>query len=193
MGRPDRFWPTALCLAGSVLLAGGLAACVNEDPAPVVVEIDYQVRCLSCEPRAPDEPPHDIHAVLGRMGFRVSCTRDQFGDARVLSFAADTNERQVNGSEGFSVAIRQAVPGPDPGPTCRVNAREGVNKYEGRCGADEPTDEVPCQVTMDVDDGVLVGTLLCRNISDEGGAQRSIVASESDEPAEFKVHGCPGL
>jgi hypothetical protein len=164
---------------------------VNEDPAPVVVEVDYQVRCLGCEPRAPDEPPHNIKAVTGMDGFRVSCTRDDYGDMRVLSFAADTNQLQVNGSQGFGLAVRQAAPGPDPGPSCRVNAREGVNKFEGRCSADEPTDEIPCQVVMDLDDGLLEATLLCRNISDEAGARRSIVASGSDEPAEFTVHGCP--
>lgn len=187
----DRLRVTAACLWASVLSAGVLSACVNEDPAPVLVEVDYQVRCLGCEPRAPDEPAHDISAVMGRQGFRVSCTRDEYGDTRVLSFSADTSEPQINGNKGFSLAIRQAEAGPDPGPSCRVNAREGVNKYEGRCSADDPTDEIPCQVLMDFDDGLLEGTLLCRNIADEGGARRSIVASESDQPAEFTVHGCP--
>jgi hypothetical protein len=192
MSRANRLSATAGCLTASLLPATLLCACVNEDPAPVVIDVDYQVRCLDCVPRAPDEPPHDVTAVTGgKHRYRVTCTGDEYGDAKTIAFALDTNELQVNGNQGFGLAIRQALPGPDPGPSCRVNAREGVNRYEGRCSADDPTDEIPCQVVMDWDDDLLAGTLLCRNIRDEAGAYRSIVASGSDEPAEFTVHGCP--
>jgi hypothetical protein len=191
MRRADRLCAAAVRLWAGLLPGAGLAACVNEDPAPVVVEIDYQVRCLDCQPRAADDPPHDITALMGKQGFRVSCTGDDYGDTKAISFSAETNELQANGNQGFGLAIRQALPGDDPGPSCRVNAREDVNEYEGRCSADDPTDEIPCQVAMDFEDGLLKGTVLCRNIPDEVGARRSIVASGSVEPAEFTVHGCP--
>ena len=123
MVRHDSPWLGAVCLTGSLLLGSTVGACVDEDPAPVLIEIDYQVRCLDCQPRAADEPPHDIHALQGRMGFRVSCTRDKVGGTKIVSFSADNNERQINGNDGFSLAIRQAVPESDPGQNCRVYAR----------------------------------------------------------------------
>jgi hypothetical protein len=191
MGRADRISASVVGLTAGLLAATLLCACVNEDPAPVVVDVDYQLRCLDCAPRAPDEPAHDITAVMGKEGFRVSCTGDEYGDTKTISFSADTNQLQVNGSQGFSLAIRQALPGPDPGPSCRVNAREGVNTYAGRCSADDPTDEIPCQVAMDWDDDLLTGTVLCRRIRDEVGVTRWLVASGTEEPAAFTVHGCP--
>jgi hypothetical protein len=191
MGRANRLSATAICLAARLLPAAALHGCVNEDPAPVVVDVDYQLRCVDCAPRAPDEPAHDITAVMGNEGFRVSCSGDEYGGTEAISFSADTNQLQINGSQGFSLAVRQAVPGPDPGPSCRVNAREGVNRYEGRCSAEEPTDAIPCQVMMDWDDDLLTGTVLCRNIRDEIGVSRWLVASGTEEPAEFTVHGCP--
>jgi len=191
MGPADRLSATAVGLAAGLLAATSLSACVNDDPPPIVVEVDYQVRCVDCTPRAPDEPAHDITAVTGQHGFRVSCTGDEYGGSKTVSFSVDTNELQSNGNQGFSLAIHQALPGPDPGPSCRVNAREGVNRYEGRCSADDPTDEIPGQVVMHWDEHLLASTVLRRHIRDEIGSSRWIVASGSEEPAEFTVHGCP--
>jgi hypothetical protein len=160
------------------------------------VKVDYQVRCLDCEPRAPDDPPHRIRAVDGEAGFRTACTRDDFGGTGMYSIAVETNERQVNGNEGYALEIRQlALGAANAERGCRVSLREGPNTYEAKCGEDPPDASVPCQLIARGERGLLLGSLWCDGIpnSISGALRRSVVAPGSREPAELEVHGCPGL
>jgi hypothetical protein len=168
-------------------------ACTEADPPSVYVEADYQVRCLDCEPRAADEPAHDVRAVEGQRDFQVFCTRDRVAGVSVVSFGADSDRVQVNGNQGFGFEVRTMVPGADPGSSCQVLLHEGVNRYEGRCSAAEPDPEIPCQVTSSAEGGTLRGSLLCANLPNASSAQlrRAVVRSLTREPAEFEVHGCP--
>jgi hypothetical protein len=177
----------------ATLLLAAAAACTQEDPPPVLIDIDYQVRCLECEPRAADDPVHDVHAAPGADGFQVSCSRDRLDGVSVFSFGADSDAVQSNGVRGYGFEVLEMAIGPDPGSSCSVLLHEGANRYQGRCAAGDPDQDTPCQVTSSIEHGVVRGSLLCVNVPNAatGELRRSVVKSLTRDPAEFQVHGCP--
>lgn len=175
------------------LLLLALLGCAQDDPAPLFLKIDYQVRCLDCDPRTADDPAHELRAVNGSAGLRVSCSSDTLDGLRTFNVEVSSSERQSNGAEGYSLAIRQAAVGDDPGSACHVLAREGANSYDGRCAAEPPSPEIPCQVAVRMEQGVLLGSVLCDRIPNLATTAlwRSLVKPRTHEPAEFEAHGCP--
>lgn len=182
-------------LALMLVVACSALGCVSEDPVPIFIKIGYQVRCLDCEPRAADDPPHDLRVVDGSEGFRTACTREPWDDGAMYALELDTSQRQSNGTGGFAFGVQQARIGEDPGPNCRIRVREGQNTYEGRCSAAPPSAELPCQLALRAQDGVLFGSVACEHIPNLATTAlwRSVFTPLTRDPAEFEVHGCPGL
>ena len=62
-----------LLAIGVVTLGVGATSCSSTDPAPVFIDIDYQVRCLICEPRSPDDAKRQLMVLDGDQGYQVDC------------------------------------------------------------------------------------------------------------------------
>ncbi|MFI5308609.1 MAG: hypothetical protein ACHQ53_14715 [Polyangiales bacterium] len=169
-------------------------SCVTNDPAPLYADINYQVRCIDCEPRAVDDSAHHIAALNGENGFDVSCTVQQSG-GRLVSFnAALIDAKHPTSSYGFEI-LQANVDKKDPGAGCRVLVTEGSNTYEGRCTSGDPTTGAPCQVIIKDDKGVATGSVLCDAIPNRNDSTvtRHVVLPGSTDAAKFAIHGCPGL
>jgi hypothetical protein len=183
-----------LVLSG--LLLPVLLACNEENPAPLFLDIDYQVRCLDCEPRAPDSLRHNFATLDGEQGFTLLCsTADQGGD-RLLSFSATYLDPEGAESKNFSIRLISAnLDANDPGNGCRVVATEGGNTYEGHCTAAEPSGDDECQVKLDVEHHTVVGSILCEKFPNRSTNEvvRYLVKGGSDKPADFVFEGCKGL
>lgn len=180
----------ALCCA----LLPCLIACSEEDPAPLFFDIEYQVRCGGCDPVSADDPERDIRALDGERGFAVACSTMERGGDRLATFSAVFTGDSA--SDGFGISVTQVnLDSKEPGPSCRVSVTEGINRYDASCTADEPSAESPCQVKVDLDDGVITGRLRCDNIPNRSSSvlTRDVVAPGTNEPAEFEVQGCSGL
>lgn len=184
------------------LLVSALCACSSIDPPPLYVEIDYQVRCITCEPRSPDDPRRGVKLIDGERGYVVDCHTSVVDGDDVLSFSLSYDDPDDSSARHSIEVQRVEYTGDDPGSKCEVVVRERNNRYVGGCTADDPTAETPCQVRLGVEDGILRGTLLCAEIPNEGIATstRHLVRSESgdaatpdESPAEFEIHGCTGL
>jgi hypothetical protein len=170
-------------------------ACADEDPPPLYVETDYQVRCIDCEPRAADDVVRHVRALDGQDGFRVECTVTEREGDRLLTFSAVyTDPERPNRSYSFGV-VQANIDAADPGGSCRVTVSEGNNSYEGDCTADSPNDEEPCELQLELEDEIVIGSVLCENVPNKNTAMitRHLVEPNGDEPAEFEVHGCRGL
>jgi hypothetical protein len=182
----------ALCL---VAAPAALTACVTEDPPPLFVDVDYQVRCVSCSPRTADDAPHAVAALDGEDSFRVGCSAQHPGKDRLLTFSATYIDMKHPSNE-YSIKVLQLdLDKTDPGAGCRVVVGEGENTYEGKCTSDTPTDDAPCQVKLKVKDGIVKGSLLCANIpnSSEASLTRHIVKPGTEQAAPVEVRGCVGL
>lgn len=183
-----------VCLvAAPALLA--VTACVRQDPAPLFVDMTYQVRCVDCTPRSVDDAPHAIAALNGEDGFAVSCRVQRPGKDRLVSFSATFKDAK-HSDKNYSIKIRQAdLDRADPGAGCLVDIAEGANTYEGTCTSGDPADDKPCQLKLSAKDGIVKGSLFCVNIPNrsENSLTRHIVSPDSTDPASFEVHGCVGL
>jgi hypothetical protein len=183
-------------LALSLVFAPVSLACATSDPAPVYVSINYQVRCIDCNPRAADDSAHTITALDGADGFDVACTTQQLAKGRLVTFSANLVD-SAHPSKNYGIKILQAdVEKSDPGSSCRVQVVEGSNTYEGRCGSAAPSADVPCQLNkLKVSNGVVTGKLLCDAIPNrnDSSVTRYLVAPGSTDPISLEVHGCPDL
>ena len=184
-----------------VLVGLGAASCSSTDPAAVFIDLDYQVRCFMCEPRAPDDPKRQIQVLDGDMGYDVDCHVSTVDKDRVLSFSAKSDASGTGMVHSIEV-LQAAYDGDDPGAKCEVRVREESNRYVGKCTGGEPDADAPCQVKVEVKDGIVKGTLLCEQIANEGieASKRHVVLSDRPggvgpelTPATFEIHGCTGL
>ena len=177
------------------------ASCSSTDPAAVFIDIDYQVRCLICEPRSPDDPKRQIATLDGDNGYDVDCHVSTVGKDRVLSFSAFYDAEGTSMDHSIEV-LQAAYTGDDPGSKCLVRVRERSNRYVGNCTGGNPEPDAPCKVEIDVKDGIVDGTVLCDEFANEASAtsKRHLVLSDRPDPkaddlqpATFAIHGCKGL
>jgi hypothetical protein len=175
-------------LASCLVAVPALIACSNQDPAPMFVEVSYQVRCINCSPRAADDSPHAVTALDGENGFHVSCDIEQPAKDRLISFSVQ------NGNYAIKI-LQAALDKPSPGTNCSVVVIEGSNTYRGACTDGSPTADEPCQVKLGVSHGNVTGTLLCENIPNDSDAtvMRHVVKPGTDQPTAIEVDGCSGL
>ena len=139
-------------------------ACVNSDPAPVFVDVSYQLRCIDCEPRTADDSAHTINALDGENGFRVTCDSQRQGKDRLVTFSAGVTDSK-HPSNSYAFKIFQAdVDKSDPGSSCHTQVVEGSNSYDGPCSSGEPSSDRPCQLKLKLKDGVIKGSVLCNAI-----------------------------
>ena len=170
-------------------------ACTEEDPPPLYVDVDYQVRCVECEPIAPDDAVRRVQALDGEEGFTVDCSVARRSGDRLLSFSASFVDPGAS-RNNFSIGLSQVnLDRADPGGSCSVSVSEGDNSYEGKCTAGDPTSEEPCQVELEAEDGIVMGSVLCEHMPNRNAAMitRHLVAPSSESAARFEVHGCRGL
>ena len=185
-----------LTLVSLVLLP--LSSCTNLDPAPVYLRMDYQMRCLDCQ-NAADYDPRRIKALDGEKNLAIDCFVSEEGGERVLSFSALYRDPQSS-SKSYEIKVSQArLDKKDPGDSCKVSVEEGGTTYggkNGKCTADAPSDETPCQVELQVDGDIIDGTVYCKKLTAAGniGVWRHLVEpfTESD-PAVFELRNCVGL
>jgi hypothetical protein len=119
----------------------------------------------------------------------------------VLSFSVSYDDPENSAARHALSVDRVGYLNDDHGDKCEVSVRERSNQYVGKCSGDAPTEDVPCQIHLEIDEeGVLRGELLCLDLPNEGIAtsKRNVVLSdvvgEPDEtPAEFTIYGCTGL
>lgn len=182
-------------LIALAFIAASSLACAEEDPPPLFVDLDYQVRCIDCEPRAADDAVRRVMALDGEDGFSVDCNvARREGDRLVTFTAAYTDEERSRNSYSFGV-IQANLDASGPGGSCRVVAVEGDNSYEGKCTGGDPSEEEPCRVELEAEDDIVMGSVLCENIPNRNSAMitRHLVAPNSESAARFEVHGCRGL
>jgi hypothetical protein len=186
-----------LCLA--LLLGLGVVGCNDEDPSPLFVDLQYQLRCLDCMPISQDNHVHDIALLDGELGIDAECAVRSEGGERQVSFSLIAiNEEHDDLS--YSLEVVEARLGDDPGPDCLVQASEGSNSYGGpnfgACTGGDPTDDEPCQVKLELDGDVITGGILCHHVPNRG--ERSfmrhlVLPFTEDKPAPIEIHGCSGL
>jgi hypothetical protein len=160
--------------------------------------MEYQVRCLDCQPRVPDPAPRDIRAVNGEAGFKLECSVSGRGSDRRVTFSAE--HQSESAANRYLLQVRSAkLGGEDTDGPCEVRSLEGDNTYVASCGSDTPTRERQCQIELRQDDddkGVLKGKLYCDKMPSDASLNnvRSLVApNTSADPAEFELYGCAGL
>jgi hypothetical protein len=160
------------------------AACSEEDPAALYADVNYQVRCLDCEPRVADDPERDLAVVDGEQDSSLRC--ESVGG--LVSLEIETSE--------YAFKILNARLGNDPGDQCEVRVKEGINEYRGFCKAEGSDDEQPCEVELTADGSGFVGRVFCNQIRHHlsNTLLRYVVApGTTDEPAEVVASGCSGL
>lgn len=164
------------------------------DPDAVSVAVDYQVRCLDCQPTAPDSPVRRFDTNDGGPEVAVECEVVQHGAERMVSFSIrHTDLAQPTSNFALSVRNANLDPAGDPGVQCEIRVEEGSNEYRGRCADTAPTSSDPCELHLSLDGTDLTGSLLCHNIQHKMLASivRHVVAATTvEEPATFALHGC---
>jgi len=172
-----------------------LCACNNEDPAPLYLEADYQLRCIDCKPTSPDETARSLNVLNGEAGYVVDCSAERSSGDRVVNFSASFKD-PLGKKDKFSVAVTQAnIDAANPGASCRVEVVEGSNTYKGECTGGAPTKAKPCVINLKAEGGVLSGTIECKTIPNASDAQirRYLVAPGTKKAAKFSIDGCTGL
>jgi hypothetical protein len=171
----------------------GLLGCTEQDPDPLYVEINYQLRCLDCVPRANDYPEHHVMHLNGDDGHTARCDTLRRDSDTLVSFGVTYVDRG-NEDRSYSLAVNQAgLDGAEHGPPCAVTIGEGVNTFEGACAEDETTAERPCAVDLERDGDIVRGTLYCDKVSIKGMTTfiRYLTApAPSQDPAGIEIHGC---
>lgn len=201
----------SLTLAAPALVMG-----CGDDPAPLFADVFWHVQCR-CYGMCSGIDPRDVNNIDGEDGNDITCSVHQRGGNDVLTFSV-TNEA------GYSFEIRDAEFPPGGGPVsgvgCQVRIRESGNTYQGACGASQPGEAQPCQIT-----GLMVGTdedgnpqisgnLLCLEIpsTSDNSIRREVTAPNSPintaggvcepfpsgadtptMPVTFRVVNCSGL
>ncbi len=189
---------STLVLSGAVVLVALLVtSCTSQDPEPVYLDTTYQLRCIDCVPRVPDEANHAIMQLDGEAGFTLGCSAEKTGGKTLLTFSAAFSD-PMHADQNYEFKISQArIDAKDPGGSCEVRLLEAGNTYLGKCTADAPTTDTPCQLTFKVVGGIVHGTVYCDNIPNPSASPattRYLVApSTASDPAKFEIHGCSGL
>lgn len=193
-----RFHQPVVGLSLLCVALGGVS-CVDDDPVPAFIEMNYQVRCLgTCDDRF-DSPTHRVANVDGEEGFELECRVRGDGDSRVLSFSVKCRGDAECGATEYSLDVRDVgLDGreiTDPGAGCRIIAEEGANAYEGRCTVGNPAADRPCSISGEISGTTVTGTLLCEEIPSDANRSdtRFLVAPVSREETEFRLEGCEGL
>jgi hypothetical protein len=170
-------------------------ACADEDPPPLYVDVDYQIRCIECQPIAPDDMVRRVDALDGERGFAVDCNVTRREGDRLLTFSAAYTDGQ-EARNNYAIGLVQVnLDGAGPGSACRVTVTEGNNGYEGLCTNDDPTADLPCRVEIEEEGGIVMGSVLCENVPNKNSSMltRHLVAPNSQSAARFEIHGCVGL
>lgn len=186
--RPIGFllWPILLACS---------ASCSSDTTPTVYIQLSYQVRCLDCNPRAPDDNEHDVKNVDGEDGYNLSCTVKKEDGERKVTFTADHLSSDSGSNYSFKLENGN-LDGDDTSGECQVTIIEGDNTYKSPCSSDAPSDDSPCQAQFSVDNGVIKGGVLCNNIVNEATSAltRYVVAPGSrTDQAKFALYGCGGL
>ena len=179
----------------AVVSALGSFACKSEDEPPVYLDTNYQVRCLDCEPRTPDEPEREIAALDGEFDFKFECAVTKVGGKRSMTLTAAYKPNSTDDRYGFRIT-RGEIDKEEQSEECQMQVLEGANTYEGGCTGDDPSEDRPCKVTFKPSGEIVKGTMYCHQITLEGAPAnyRYLVAPGStDSAAKFEVHNCPGL
>lgn len=195
-----RFFATSMLLA---ILGGG---CSSDGLGRLFFDVGWAVRCdLSGGCTEPVQ--HSFAQFTGEMGVGGSCQLTPSSGGQVLSFTASDES-------GAELSLRTAQLSGTCTPTAPcaalttdicVRVKEGVNEFEGACGAAEPSATQPCRV-----DGVafcvregnpeVLGQIFCRGI--EGRVNPSLVRevtavgsgqAATSAPATFRIANCPGI
>lgn len=184
---------------GSLALAlgGALAAasCTSDTTPIVYIGMAYQVRCLDCQPRVPDDNAHDVRAVDGEAGYNMACVARREDGTRRLTFSAE--HKNNDSARNYTLQVRSArLAGEESDGPCEVRIIEGDNTYVAACSSDEPSSDRPCQVTTELKGDVVKGKIYCDKVPSEVSltSVRYLVApyTQSD-PAEFELYGCAGI
>ena len=180
------------CLVSFSCASVGLLGCVEDDPAALFLDLDYQVRCLDCEPRSNDEPARKIHAVDGEDDLTINCSTELRDGDRLVTISLEHVDPE-DGDVDYSLSIDQVnLDSKDPGSGCRINAKEGPNVYEGNCSGSEPSEDEPCVIKLEQEGDGVTGTLHCVRIPNKAQPTltRHIVASGSEKAAKLEATGC---
>jgi hypothetical protein len=178
-----------------------VSGCASTDDPALFIDVDYQVRCLEPCMSAADDVKHQFATLDDDQGFQVECYATTVGKDRVLSFSAQHDVEGTNMDYGIEV-LQAAFQGDDPGSKCLVRVKEKSNRYVGKCTGGDPEPDAPCQVEIDIKDGIVTGTLFCVQFPNEGNemSTRHLVLSDRfgtthDDltPATFEIHGCKDL
>jgi hypothetical protein len=180
-----------------LLLGLGLAACTSDTTPAVYISLAYQVRCLDCEPRGPDDAAHDIHAVSGEDGYTIECSVQKVDDVRRVTFTVEHLDSAKSATDHLFKVSSGNLDADESDLACEVKLVEGANTYVGSCSSDPPAESGgPCQAKFRVEDGVIKGGVYCTAIPNTANLSttRYVVApSTRTDLASFEIHGCPGL
>jgi hypothetical protein len=180
------------------LLGLGLPACSTDTTPAVYSELTYQVRCLDCEPRAPDEASHTIKVVNGENGYKLGCAVERVDAVRRVTFSVEHNDPAHPSMDHMFKVASGNLDAAESEPRCSLQVLESANTYVGSCSSSAPDPEagVPCQATFELKAGVITGGVYCTAIANSANlfATRYLVAPNTrSEPAHFEIHGCSGL
>jgi hypothetical protein len=177
-----------------------VVSCSSADAPAVFIDIDYQIRCLECEPRSPDDAKRQIETLDDDMGYAVDCNVTGSGKNQVVSFSLSFDSDGV--AKDHSIEAKEVpLGGGEPGSKCIVRVKEIANTYAGKCASDEPEPGAECRIETKLEGDVITGTVLCANMPNASieSSTRHLVLSEFGSmhedltPAEFELHGCAGL
>jgi hypothetical protein len=185
-----------LFAAGMTGAAALAAASCTSDTTPIVyIGMAYQVRCLDCQPRVPDESAHDVRAVNGEAGYNMSCVANKEGGTRRVTFSAE--HKNDSAARNYTLLVRGArLAAEESDGPCEVRLIEGDNTYVAACSTDEPSTDRPCQVTTELKGDVIKGKIYCDKVPSEASltSVRYLVAPYTQtDPAEFELYGCAGI
>lgn len=178
------------------LLGLSALSCSDLDAAPLFVDIQYQVRCVNCQPIADHDEPRNITVLDGEAGFTVRCRYFRKDGDRIVTFSSQFMDEEGT-SNNYSVEIREAnMDAFDPGSACEVSVTEGANEYLGKCTSRRPNEATPCRLEFEFEAGIITGSLLCMDVTNRANMQTSrhvTKPGEDDEAAPFEIHGCVDL
>jgi hypothetical protein len=143
-----------------------------------------------------NEDAHQVTAFDSESGHRISCSVDSAPAGGQQMWYFDV---ELPGEYRIQL-LNATVPaggGPVQGNGCQVRVTEGVNTYSGRCGAEAPNDDQPCQLN-NIQFGTSMdgypqasGSLLCRNIRDSVDAAVRDVTSPGAGGADRATPNLP--
>ena len=185
------------------LAVGLLTACGDDQDGRVYADVAWQVRCPDGAMGCPqNDDARQVTAFDAESGHNISCSVEAStaGGQEIWYF-----DVELPGTYRIE-PLNAAVPvggGPVQGNGCQIRVTEGVNTYSGRCGAEPPNADQPCQlnnITFGQSmDGYpqASGNLLCRNIRDgTDGSVRDVTspgAGGAEQPTPLRLLNCAGL